>query len=178
MKNSDKALNGDGVGVGAPGCREEVVHGQRLHFCTPDALERALTAERFGVVAISKTYLRLLPSWIALMRRYPELRIGIHYFPVPQARNGGRLMYYGLIDLGGATPQRVEVLSTRCETCGWRGYRGTPLVYDIYFGIGEGYDKWELMRASDQYPEVGCPRCRSALPQRPVWVGELPGEDV
>lgn len=164
------------VGPYTTGCYPELVHGQRLYFCTPDVLAHAVHLGEFGGAPIPEAYLRVLNPQISLMRRYPELRIGMYLVDFPSG--GARLMPYALVELGEASPQRVEVLHTRCESCDWRGYRGSPLVSDIYFGIGEGYDKWELMRTADQYPEVGCPRCGSALPQRPVWVGELPGHEL
>lgn len=63
--------------------------------------------------------------------------------------------------------QRIQLETTECTNCNWRGTIANPTLPDLYIMLE---DRFELMRKSAQLKQVTCPICNGKLKRDAIWV--------
>lgn len=63
--------------------------------------------------------------------------------------------------------QRIQLETTECTNCNWRGTIANPTLPDLYIMLE---DRFELMRKCAQLKQVTCPICNGKLKRDAIWV--------
>lgn len=151
-------------------CITKLVDGQELVFCPSIKWLEVVNEQKMDDTHISDfTAKRLSSLEIPLHIKYLEFQLAGF---IMRYGDKSRFTYYALIQFDDKL-QRVDVRGARCEKCDWRGFIGNPDVPDIYVGVPNDLNAFELMKKADIYPQVLCPACRNSFEQRAIWVGEL-----
>lgn len=142
---------------------KELVNGQLVLI--PDQLgwkNLKESPEIDGIEILSRKTINILWEQLEFASCYPEFTVGL--FKPSEVLN--KWLPLLLLKTTGGW-QRVHLEKLTCNKCGWEGQTANPLLADLYIGV---LNKWDVLKATEKFPALPCPRCKSILPRYPIWV--------
>ena len=146
--------------------RLEIVHGlahfvpdfEHWPYFVADGKFQGKSVYSAGIIELINQHIDLATKYRELIFGFRSLSANAEYYTV------GMLLKTAF----GLQPVHIERLS--CESCGWEGLTGNPMVSDLYLGMS---DRWTAMRNAERHPVLPCPRCAAPLPRHPIWIEPL-----
>lgn len=149
--------------INDPHLKSELVDEQLVLIPDEQGWEILRKNPQIGNIEIAgNNVINLLWEQIDFVKRHPQFTIGL-YKPSEVYEKWFPLVLLST-DRGW---QRVYLEILTCNMCGWEGQTANPLVAELYFGVKR---KWEILKETEKYPILSCPKCKNKLPRYPIWV--------
>lgn len=107
---------------------------------------------------------QLLDKKIEFIEKHDEFICAMTKYPMKNRRDAWIPCLFYIMNEG---LQRIQLETTECTNCNWRGTIANPTLPDLYLMFE---DRFELMRKSAQLKQVTCPICNGKLKRDAIWV--------
>lgn len=140
-------------------------HGQKFYVLKKDNWEALKKTEKWiNMSAVYPELIQRIDYKIKFTERNENFICAITKQPMKKGKEIWIAFLFFIMDDG---LQRIQLETTECTNCGWRGTIANPTLPDLYLMLE---DRFELMRKSAQLKKVTCPICNGRLKRDAIWV--------
>ncbi len=107
---------------------------------------------------------QLIHQDIRFTEKHENFICAMTKYPMKNKRNTWIPHLFYILERG---LQRVQLETTECTNCDWRGTIANPTLPDLYIALK---DRFEIMRKCTQLKQVACPICNGKLERYAIWV--------
>lgn len=145
--------------------------GQKFYILDKDIWEIILKRGEFRGTKVDGNALitKMISNQIAFAEKNRDFRCAITEQQIGKMKDRVLLVSYLFYKVK-LDWQRVQLETTECIDCGWRGTIANPTVHDLYLPLSNGID---LERKSCELQKVGCPKCNGRLKRFAIWAEAL-----
>lgn len=142
----------------------EIVNGEKLYLLDIEKLDNIKKEDSINGICIGPGSMDYFFLWIKFVKKYDNFCLALNFHKMGEMRL--LWLYYLLYKYNGVW-QKVEIETSDCTYCTWRGRIANPTAPDLYSNITKGWQT--ALNAAWNLPEVSCPRCGHKLKRKAIW---------